>query len=184
MPETPRDTYIVEAKRWELGFELHITGRGVEGMSQTSFIEDALSMARDYIATELDIMPNSFDVELRPANVPIDDEQFHAGLAQQFKQSREMLKKQIRREFEQEWRDILLSLAYQAYGFWMGKSAGGTDWDISTDETRGALNAHLITAALFELAPDYPDGVPEEAVGAKIPELLDRIKATYIREPR
>lgn len=65
-PSMSRETYTVETKRWELGLELHITGPGVDGVSQTHFLDDAVFMARDYIANSRGVPADSFDVVLRP----------------------------------------------------------------------------------------------------------------------
>jgi hypothetical protein len=47
---------------WALGWELHVTGVGV---TQSAADEtDAERMARDFIASELDVPAGSFDVRL------------------------------------------------------------------------------------------------------------------------
>lgn len=62
-----RETYTVHAKRWENGWELHITGpNDYEGVSQSHGRRSAASMARDYIALDLEIAPDSFDVKVIP----------------------------------------------------------------------------------------------------------------------
>lgn len=62
-----RDTYTARAKRWENGWELHITGPDdYEGVSQSHGRRSAASMARDYIALDLEIPPDSFDVKVIP----------------------------------------------------------------------------------------------------------------------
>lgn len=62
---TPADmtTYTVIAKRWELGWELHIDGIGV---TQSGTLGDAEAMARDYIALDKGIAADSFGVEIVP----------------------------------------------------------------------------------------------------------------------
>ena len=54
-------TYDVLAKRWRRGWELHITGVGV---TQSRSLADAETMARDYIALDLDVPEDSFDVRI------------------------------------------------------------------------------------------------------------------------
>ncbi len=56
-------TYEVVAKRWRRGWELHIAGVGV---TQSRSLADAEEMARDYIASDLDIDEDSFDVRVTP----------------------------------------------------------------------------------------------------------------------
>lgn len=56
-----RKTYNVTAKRWKRGWELHIDGVGV---TQSHGLSDGETMARDYIAVDLDVPEDSFDVEL------------------------------------------------------------------------------------------------------------------------
>lgn len=57
-------TYHVTAKRWELGWELHVSGVGI---TQSSSLGTAEKMAREYIATILDIEDeNSFGVTISP----------------------------------------------------------------------------------------------------------------------
>ena len=56
-------TYEVLAKRWRRGWELHIAGVGV---TQARSLADAEGMARDYIALDLDVSEDSFDVRITP----------------------------------------------------------------------------------------------------------------------
>jgi hypothetical protein len=56
-------TYKVRAKRWARGWELHIDGVGV---TQSHSLRDAEGMARDYIALDTDVLPESFVVEIVP----------------------------------------------------------------------------------------------------------------------
>lgn len=58
-----RRTYRVRAKRWAKGWELHIEDVGV---TQAKKLNDAEAMAKDYIALDLDIPEDSFDVEIVP----------------------------------------------------------------------------------------------------------------------
>jgi hypothetical protein len=58
-----RATYTVVAKRWRHGWELHIEGLGV---TQSRNLADAEAMARDYIALDLDVPDDSFDVRVMP----------------------------------------------------------------------------------------------------------------------
>ena len=55
--------YKVTAKRWSGGWELHIDGVGV---TQSHTLDDAGIMARDYIAMDLDVQSDSFDVHIVP----------------------------------------------------------------------------------------------------------------------
>jgi hypothetical protein len=54
-------TYEVLAKKWRRGWELHIEGVGV---TQSRSLADAEEMARDYIALDLDVPEDSFDVRV------------------------------------------------------------------------------------------------------------------------
>lgn len=56
-------TYSVRARPWEHGWELHIDGLGV---TQSRTLRDAGMMARDYIALDLDVPEDSFDVDVSP----------------------------------------------------------------------------------------------------------------------
>lgn len=57
-------TYQVTAKRWELGWELHVDGLGV---TQSRTLANAEHMVRDFIACDLDLDDeNSFDVTITP----------------------------------------------------------------------------------------------------------------------
>jgi hypothetical protein len=56
-------TYEVVAKRWRRGWELHIAGVGV---TQSRSLAGAEEMARDYIALDLDVPEDSFDVRVTP----------------------------------------------------------------------------------------------------------------------
>ena len=58
-----RPSYTVRAKRWEHGWELHIAGVGV---TQSHGLDDAEMMVRDYIALDLDVPADSFDVVITP----------------------------------------------------------------------------------------------------------------------
>jgi len=55
--------YTVRARRWKRGWELHIDDLGV---TQARRLEDAEGMARDYIALDLDIPADSFEVCIVP----------------------------------------------------------------------------------------------------------------------
>lgn len=57
------ETYKVVAKRWKRGWELHIDGVGV---TQVKKLTDAEAMVRDYIALDLDVAPDAFNVEIAP----------------------------------------------------------------------------------------------------------------------
>jgi hypothetical protein len=56
-------TYRVRAKHWARGWELHIHGVGV---TQSHSLGDAEGMARDYIALDTDVSPESIVVEIVP----------------------------------------------------------------------------------------------------------------------
>jgi hypothetical protein len=59
-----RKTYVVEAKRWEHGWELHVEGVGV---TQSKSLGSAARMAREYISLVETISDESMiDVEIRP----------------------------------------------------------------------------------------------------------------------
>ncbi|MFF5261435.1 hypothetical protein ACFY4C_21030 [Actinomadura viridis] len=51
------------AKRWDCGWELHIEDVGV---TQVKRLNNAEETARDYIALDRDLDPDSFDVEITP----------------------------------------------------------------------------------------------------------------------
>lgn len=55
--------YLVHAKRWDRGWELHIDGVGV---TQTRRLSRAEAVVRDYIALDLGVAGDSFDVEIIP----------------------------------------------------------------------------------------------------------------------
>jgi hypothetical protein len=62
-----RDTYTVRASRWDRGWELHIAGPNrYEGTTQAGGLRSAEAMARDYIALDLDVPEDSFDVKVVP----------------------------------------------------------------------------------------------------------------------
>lgn len=54
-------TYNVTAKRWAHGWELHIAGVGV---TQSRGLTDAERMVRDYLATDLDIDPETLQANI------------------------------------------------------------------------------------------------------------------------
>jgi hypothetical protein len=56
-------TYTVRAKRWARGWELHIDDIGV---TQSRSLGEAESMARDYIALDRDVPPESFALKILP----------------------------------------------------------------------------------------------------------------------
>jgi DNA-directed RNA polymerase specialized sigma subunit len=57
-------TYLVEAKRWEHGWELHVEGVGV---TQAKSLHSAARMAREYISLVESISDEAtIDVEIRP----------------------------------------------------------------------------------------------------------------------
>jgi hypothetical protein len=59
-----RPTYTVRAKAWEHGYELGIEGVGV---TQAADMREADAMARDFIALELDVPADSFDLAITEA---------------------------------------------------------------------------------------------------------------------
>lgn len=61
-----RQTYTVVAKRWKDGWELYIESSHYRGTTQAHDLESAESMARDYIALDRNIQPDSFDVVIIP----------------------------------------------------------------------------------------------------------------------
>lgn len=69
-------TYIVTAKRWRRGWELHIDGVGV---TQVKRLNDAEAMVRDFIALDLEVAPESFDVEITPSVSPDVDRAIKAA---------------------------------------------------------------------------------------------------------
>lgn len=56
-------TYTVRPKRWDHGYELHIEGLGV---TQADDLSEAEAVSRDFIALDLDVPEDSFDVEIAP----------------------------------------------------------------------------------------------------------------------
>jgi predicted XRE-type DNA-binding protein len=73
-------TYEVVAKRWRRGWELHVAGVGV---TQSRSLADAGEVARDFIASDLDIDDNSFAVRVTPE---VGD-----GVDQKVEQTREQI---------------------------------------------------------------------------------------------
>lgn len=71
-------TYTVTAKRWKRGWELHIDGVGV---TQVKRLNDAEAMVRDYISLDLDVAPDSFDVEIAPQVSPEVDREIKVAKA-------------------------------------------------------------------------------------------------------
>lgn len=57
-------TYRVSARRWEHGWELHISGVGV---TQSRTLAGAKRMVRDYLALDLGGDPDSYDVDVEVA---------------------------------------------------------------------------------------------------------------------
>ena len=57
------ETYEVVAKRWRRGWELHIAGVGV---TQSRSLAEAADIASDYIALDLDVAEDSFEVRVTP----------------------------------------------------------------------------------------------------------------------
>lgn len=74
-------TYDVLAKRWRRGWELHISGIGV---TQSRSLADAEAMARDYIALDLEVPENSFDVRITP--------EIGGGVDERIKRTREEIR--------------------------------------------------------------------------------------------
>lgn len=71
-----RKRFRVTAKRWSHGWELHIRGVGV---TQSRSLIDAEEMARDFIALDLDVPPDSFDVEVAPQVSQVLDAEIKAA---------------------------------------------------------------------------------------------------------
>ena len=61
-----RETYTVRAKRWQNGWELHIDGPRCIGVTQSRGLRSAERAARDYIALDLEVPEDSFDVAIEP----------------------------------------------------------------------------------------------------------------------
>lgn len=62
-----RETYTVHAKRWQNGWELHIKGPGdYQEVTQSHGLKSAERMARDYIALDIEVPADSFDVVIVP----------------------------------------------------------------------------------------------------------------------
>lgn len=58
---TERTTYTARVAPWEHGYELHIAGVGV---TQATSLEDFEEVARDFIAADLDVPAESFDLTI------------------------------------------------------------------------------------------------------------------------
>lgn len=60
--------YVVSARRWARGWELHIVDpAGAEvGVTQSRTLAGAEAMVRDYLSVDLDQPGKSFEVEVRP----------------------------------------------------------------------------------------------------------------------
>lgn len=65
-------TYEVVARRWALGWELHIQGVGV---TQSHRLTEAEAMVRDYIV--MDLGEHDFEVEITPEMSPGIDREIH-----------------------------------------------------------------------------------------------------------
>ncbi|OXM51898.1 hypothetical protein [Amycolatopsis alba] len=84
------DTYVVVAKRWKRGWELHVDGVGV---TQASTLSKAEAVAREYITFALDLDDeNSFEVDVVP--------QLDAKLAEQVRSARADVRDAERRQRE------------------------------------------------------------------------------------
>jgi DNA-directed RNA polymerase specialized sigma24 family protein len=61
------NTYTVRARRWDHGWELHISGPDdYQGTTQSRGLMSAERMARDYIALDLEVAPDTFTVDIVP----------------------------------------------------------------------------------------------------------------------
>ncbi|MDN5914136.1 MAG: hypothetical protein L0I76_03315 [Pseudonocardia sp.] len=67
------ETYFVAARRWERGWELHITDAagGEVGVTQSRTLSGAERMVRDYLA--LDDLADAAPIEIRPELDPATD---------------------------------------------------------------------------------------------------------------
>ncbi|KAA9152891.1 hypothetical protein FPZ12_035850 [Amycolatopsis acidicola] len=84
------DTYLVAAKRWARGWELHIENVGV---TQVASLSKAEAAAREYIAFALDLDDDqAFDVDLVP--------QLDSALTEQVKSARAQVREAERRQRE------------------------------------------------------------------------------------
>ena len=64
-------TYEVHARRWDGGWELHISENDV---TQARTLTEAEAMVRDYLAVEHDADPTSFEVKILPDIEGLEDE--------------------------------------------------------------------------------------------------------------
>jgi DNA-directed RNA polymerase specialized sigma subunit len=64
-------TFEVHARRWDGGWELHISENDV---TQAHSLSEAESVVRDYLAVEHDVEPGSFEVRIVPEIDGLEDE--------------------------------------------------------------------------------------------------------------
>jgi DNA-directed RNA polymerase specialized sigma subunit len=64
-------TFEVHARRWDGGWELHISENDV---TQAHSLSEAESVIRDYLAVEHDVEPGSFEVRIVPEIDGLEDE--------------------------------------------------------------------------------------------------------------
>lgn len=95
-------TYQVTARRWELGWELHIDGIGV---TQAATLASAGRMVGDYIAALTGTNPGEIAVDYR---IELDDE-----LAAEIEAAREASREaeQLQREAAARWRAVARQLS-------------------------------------------------------------------------
>lgn len=97
-------TWNVTAKRWEHGWELHITAQGTEiGVTQSRTLADAERMVRDYVATMYDTDEVVGEVNIVPELGPLSERVREAK-----RRSREA--EQAQREAAQEARRVAREL--------------------------------------------------------------------------
>lgn len=148
-----RILYHADLSRWTKGFMVTITGPGYEAKTQTSFIDDAERMARDYIANDRNAPLNSFDVVMGPAPQP-DSERFRAAV------------------FEGAYRAYVMCEEL--------KTAGAPAEDVA--RLHGECTGRASDAAMIELMIEYPQGVSMGKRTPRTQQVIKRIEARYKKE--
>jgi hypothetical protein len=149
----PRNTYHVDLSRWKKGFMVSITGPGYEGVTQTSFVEDAEQMARHYVATDRNVPLNAFDVVMGREPEP-ELERVRAAV------------------FEGAYR------AYVTCEELKAKQAPAED----IARLHGECTGRATDAAMVELMIECPQGAPVEKRIPRTQQVIRRIEERYRKE--
>jgi hypothetical protein len=121
-------TYRVTARRWELGWELHIDGIGV---TQVATLASTERMVRDYVAALTGVDPGEIAVDYR---IELDDE-----LSGEIEAAREASREAVRlqREAAARWRAVARQLSKDRH---MAGSDVAAVLDVSPQRVSQLLN--------------------------------------------